>query len=350
MTPLEPATPDTRLPPGVWRGWLYGLGLMGFAVVATAALIDALRQTIKLIVMNEGWIGEFLYAFGVDMFIGCAILLAVTWAVNRAPSRGPRQYATVFVAVAAAAAAAVFVYMIVEDLVYIEPGEPHMTIDELALLYVPEWLRFAMLGFLIAGAWLYMRAESEHATALEQVALDSARMDEQTAEARLQMLEAQIEPHFLFNTLAHVKWLYGTDRVTGARMLHNLKEYLAVALPQMRERESTLEREVAHVKAYLNIQQIRMGRRLAFSIDVPDALLDASIPPLILAYAGGECNQTWTRTVGGGRAHRSALIHPRREHARDHCRHRLRVHQVHRRRNGTCQHSRAPSHAVWWRR
>jgi len=56
-------------------------------------------------------------------------------------------------------------------------------------------------------------------------------MDQQTAEARLQMLEAQIEPHFLFNALANVKRLYDTDPTGGARMLRNLKDYLAVALP-----------------------------------------------------------------------------------------------------------------------
>jgi LytS/YehU family sensor histidine kinase len=69
------------------------------------------------------------------------------------------------------------------------------------------------------------------------------------------MLEAQIEPHFLFNTLAHVKRLYETDREAGARMMANLKAYLAVALPQMRATDSTLGRELDHVRAYLEIQQ-----------------------------------------------------------------------------------------------
>jgi len=96
------------------------------------------------------------------------------------------------------------------------------------------------------------------------------------------MLEAQIEPHFLFNTLAHVKRLYQVDRGAGARMLRNLKAYLAVALPDMRRTESTLARELAHVTAYLDIQHIRMGRRLAYGIDLPPALHDSQMPTLML--------------------------------------------------------------------
>jgi LytS/YehU family sensor histidine kinase len=65
-------------------------------------------------------------------------------------------------------------------------------------------------------------------------------------------------------------------------MMENLKHYLAVALPQMRASESTLGREIDHVMAYLNIQQIRMGRRLAFAIDVPAELTEARLPPLML--------------------------------------------------------------------
>jgi len=75
---------------------------------------------------------------------------------------------------------------------------------------------------------------------------------------------------------------YQVDRGAGARMLRNLKAYLAVALPEMRRTQSTLARELAHVTAYLDIQQIRMGRRLAYGIDLPPALHDARMPPLML--------------------------------------------------------------------
>jgi LytS/YehU family sensor histidine kinase len=144
------------------------------------------------------------------------------------------------------------------------------------------WLRYALIGLLVAGAWLYVRAEAHYASAIAQCGVDAARSDEQIAQARLSMLEAQIEPHFLFNTLAHVKRLYELDPSTGRRMVTSLIDYLAVALPQMRETRSTLGREVAHATAYLDIQRMRMGPRLGIDIDVPEALRDADMPPLMI--------------------------------------------------------------------
>jgi LytS/YehU family sensor histidine kinase len=96
------------------------------------------------------------------------------------------------------------------------------------------------------------------------------------------VLQAQIEPHFLFNTLANVRRLYDTDPAAGEAMLDNLMRYLKVALPQMRASESTLGREADLCESYLAIQRIRMGSRLAVAIDVPTALRDASVPPMLV--------------------------------------------------------------------
>ena len=169
-----------------------------------------------------------------------------------------------------------------------------------------EVFRYSFVGVVITSAWLYLCAEAEHAAAVEQCAIDSERMDRETAEARLQMLEAQIEPHFLFNTLAHVRRLYETDRDTGARMLHNLRDYLSIALPRMRDGAATLGREIDHVAAYLDIQQIRMGRRLAYAIDVSDALRDARLPPLMVLTLVENAVKHGLTPLPGGRAHRRA--------------------------------------------
>jgi hypothetical protein len=259
-------------------------GRAGLAIVTATSLVDAIRQTIKFIVTRPfaDWIGHFLLSYAFTFFIGCAIVLAVAFVVDRIPKRGLRQYAGVCIAVLLATAAALAMLTNFESLVLAGPDEPPYTSIDFAMSFVPDWLRYSLLGLLVAGAWLYARAEDAHSTTLAQIAVDTARADQQTAEARLQMLEAQIEPHFLFNTLAHVRRLYETNYADGARMLRNLKEYLAVALPQMREKASTLGREIDHVTAYLNIQQIRMGRRLRFAIDVPQALRGAPMPPLML--------------------------------------------------------------------
>ena len=85
-------------------------------------------------------------------------------------------------------------------------------------------------------------------------------------------MQAQIEPHFLFNSLASIRRLYETDPVAGRSMLQHLSRYLAASLATLREPRSTLGRELALAVAYLNVQQIRMGSRLAIEVDVPPAI------------------------------------------------------------------------------
>jgi sensor histidine kinase YesM len=107
-------------------------------------------------------------------------------------------------------------------------------------------------------------------------------MQAQRIQAHLSALQAQIEPHFLFNTLANVRRLYETTPHQGRAMMAALIDYLRAALPAMRESGSTLGHELDLVRSYLTILQMRMGERLQFAIDVPDALLAAPMPPMIL--------------------------------------------------------------------
>ena len=109
------------------------------------------------------------------------------------------------------------------------------------------------------------------------------RIERENAEARLQVMQAQIEPHFLFNTLASVRRLYEVDRASGRAMLRHLSRYLTASLPGMREPRPTLARELALALAYLNVQKIRMESRLTFDVEVPKALEAAIVPPMMLA-------------------------------------------------------------------
>jgi signal transduction histidine kinase len=108
------------------------------------------------------------------------------------------------------------------------------------------------------------------------------RMSQQVTEAKLSALQAQVEPHFLYNTLASVQALTEVDPPQASAMTGHLIQYLRNALPKMRESVSTVGQEVELVRAYLNILQMRMGKRLAFTIDVPESLQEAPFPPLML--------------------------------------------------------------------
>jgi LytS/YehU family sensor histidine kinase len=134
------------------------------------------------------------------------------------------------------------------------------------------------------GYWLF-RSLREDLLAHEELADAECRretLQAQMVEARLSALQAQIEPHFLFNTLANVKRLYETVPHRGREMLSSLISYLRAALPSMRQSGSTLGRELDLARSFLTILQMRMGDRLDFSIEAEPALNDAQVPPMIL--------------------------------------------------------------------
>ncbi len=117
--------------------------------------------------------------------------------------------------------------------------------------------------------------------ALEAVA-ERERLEKRNREAELRLLQAQVEPHFLFNTLANLRHLVQKGSADALPMLDHLIDYLRTALPGIREEHSTVGREAALARAYLEIIRIRMGGDLSFEIDVPAALADRAVPPLML--------------------------------------------------------------------
>jgi signal transduction histidine kinase len=108
------------------------------------------------------------------------------------------------------------------------------------------------------------------------------QLEKNLLEAKLQVMQAQIEPHFLFNTLANVQHLVETNSPEASRMLDSLIQYLRAALPQMRESTTNLGREVDMARAFLEIHRVRMGSRLDFAIDVPETLKERAFPPMML--------------------------------------------------------------------
>ena len=131
----------------------------------------------------------------------------------------------------------------------------------------------------------YYIGRSRRALALADKKTEEAEVsnvNRQVTEARLQALQAQVEPHFLYNTLANVQALTEVDPPAANQMVGHLIQYLRASLPKMRENTSTVGQEVERVRAYLNILKMRMGARLEFGIDVPDDMLTAPFPPMML--------------------------------------------------------------------
>jgi signal transduction histidine kinase len=102
------------------------------------------------------------------------------------------------------------------------------------------------------------------------------------AEAQLRLLQAQMEPHFLFNTLANVQALIEHDGAKARRMLGAFTDYLRAGLANLRRDRAPLADELALAEAYLRVQQARMEERLAFTIDADEAARRTQLPPLLL--------------------------------------------------------------------
>ena len=111
---------------------------------------------------------------------------------------------------------------------------------------------------------------------------EKAQLQNRLLDARLQVLRAQVEPHFLYNSLANVQYLIRNDTPAAEAMVSALIDYLRHALPRMREATSTLGEEVALVRSYLDVLRIRMGSRLSIAVNVPAALASQAFPPLLL--------------------------------------------------------------------
>jgi len=125
-----------------------------------------------------------------------------------------------------------------------------------------------------------IQAEAQAAQAVETAEAESLKR--QVIEARMAAMQAQVEPHFLFNTLASIDHLIETDPVRASKMQKNLIALLRASMPTLREADTNLGRELAVIRPYLEILKVRMEERLQTEIRVADGLLSAEFPPMML--------------------------------------------------------------------
>jgi len=148
---------------------------------------------------------------------------------------------------------------------------------------------FMFLLIFISGVIKLMAAGRFKAEAQVVVATEMAESEalkRQVVEARMAAMQAQVEPHFLFNTLASIDHLIETDPPRASKMQKNLIALLRASMPTMREANAQgnrdLGRELSVIRPYLEILKVRMEDRLATDIRVSDGLLSAEFPPMML--------------------------------------------------------------------
>lgn len=136
----------------------------------------------------------------------------------------------------------------------------------------------------LVAAWSFWNRGkmAELVAAAEAEKAKNAAIEKQALQAQLQMLQAQIEPHMLFNTLANLQGLIAIDPERAQHMLAQLIIYLRNTLSSSRAEQTSLRQEFTLMQAYLELLAIRMGKRLRYTLDLPDALQQTSIAPMLL--------------------------------------------------------------------
>jgi signal transduction histidine kinase len=251
------------------RRLVFTLAICG--LISTQALFQPLLyEAFSLEHLLRTWLDYLIEC----LLMGLPILFALTLAETLSAGRA-RLVATVLVVVALLAGAFAGAVMLI----------PYYDLDWTSIETRRFWgdmLYWMVIGGGVAAIHGYQQRAAAAAATLHQARIDQVALARQMLEARLQVMRAQIEPHFLFNTLANVKRLCQTDVDGGITMLDNLVRYLRAALPRMREEQSTLAQEAELVQSYLAVLKIRMGARLRYSVDMPPALCDQPFPPMML--------------------------------------------------------------------
>jgi len=148
------------------------------------------------------------------------------------------------------------------------------------------WMMLTFFSLLIAP-WTALAAlvRQKEAVARHQALafeLERSELGRQALDARLQLLQAQVAPHFLFNTLANVQALVDTGSPRASAVLRSLIDYLRAAVPLLHEPAATLGRELRLVEAYLELMHMRMPDRLQYALHVDDSALPLRCPPTTL--------------------------------------------------------------------
>jgi len=158
-------------------------------------------------------------------------------------------------------------------------------ISHIAANPLRQWRSISVNLLLAAAAAAFIIVSSKAASYRLELEIEQRRLAEASrsqAVAQLALLQAQIEPHFLFNTLAHVQSAIEQDPATGKQILENLIRYLRGTLRRTRSSQSTLAQEQELIESLLVIASIRLGARLRYVIDISESLGNAVLPPLLL--------------------------------------------------------------------
>lgn len=218
---------------------------------------------------------------GRAMLVGLAALLAFG-IFEQWPARLPRWVARWTLQVAAVAFVVPWTVFAIYRLTTTGDMPPFWK-DQMRL---NGFMMMTVMGLLVAPwvavAALFRQREIALQTQAEAFELERSELERKALDARLRLLQAQVEPHFLFNTLANVRELVVAGSPQAAAVLDKLIAYLRAAVPRLHEPATTVGQELQLVRSYLALMHLRMPDRLQFDVQADAAALELRCPPTTL--------------------------------------------------------------------
>jgi signal transduction histidine kinase len=270
----SPPPSDAGAAPAGPAGWAAFVA----ALSARSAVIVVVLAVVTAVLLNPFFSTPYPVLQGRTLFISAMLLFAYTAAGLWHPRWLPKGLAQVMAVVLTAPLATLVAYT----------ATLGRRIGELMSLEMYLWgiaqitVVGMVLGLVVALGALYREREAQLRSQALQFALERETLQCQALDARLSLLQAQIEPHFLFNTLANVQALVESGSPRAPALLQSLIGYLRAAVPRLHNSHATLGDEEALLRAYLELMQMRMPDRLQWQLRIDPALRELRFPPMAL--------------------------------------------------------------------
>lgn len=249
----------------------------------------------------------YLEVFGRVGFIGAALLVVYSAAGQLRPRwMGPRLVRLAAVVLAAPLAAFATILVAERGNVLDHLQQPQAQVAYIAMVVMAVFFGVPFSLVAMRGE----RRQRERADRL-QVELEKNRLERELLDMRLRVLHAQIEPHFLFNTLGAVQQLAADGAPRAAALTADLIAFLRASFSDMRCEQVALATEFATIASYLRVMQARMGARLRFELALPEALARIEVPSMIvLTLVENAIKHGIEPSLRGGEIHVTAEADP----------------------------------------
>jgi hypothetical protein len=238
----------------------------------TTAVFSCVIAVVLAISGRGGWVSQLIYSFSIGMISWLVIDIGRLLLAGRSDKPWPLGLPGILLVLTGV----VIGFLGGNAIGDAWTGKPMLEFRTFSPDRLVSTLMITLVATIAICYYYYSRGKAKYLQG--QIAL----AERDATDARLKLIETQLEPHMLFNTLANLRVLIATDPPRAVAMLDSLNSYLRVTLSGSRALAHPLAAEFQRLRDYLELMSVRMGARLAYRLDLPEDLREVPVPPLLL--------------------------------------------------------------------